>query len=72
MNERIELKPCPFCGGNAKLVDHTFWNDTTKSFSYKSYGVMCRHCGVQGFQFYETEEEAINAWNRRATDGKAD
>ena len=56
-----ELKPCPFCGGKARVTEFAGW----------FYGMClcydeCRTCGpVKG-----TKEEAIEAWNRRAEDGK--
>lgn len=55
-----ELKRCPFCGG--KVVEfsiHNFWPDE------KTYGVKCYKCGSQSNQFYDSEEEAAAAWNRR-------
>lgn len=51
-----ELKPCPFCGGNARL---TIWTPTAASIS-------CIMCGAH-FNTY-TEAEAIEAWNTRAND----
>ena len=33
-----ELKPCPFCNGNASLV-------STKKLSYKAWVVTCDKCG---------------------------
>lgn len=48
-----ELKPCPFCGGEAKTVtDYYFWN------------TRCANCGATGWQCC-TEAEAIEAWNTR-------
>lgn len=79
-----ELKPCPFCGGEAKV-----------SLMEKTYGacgarIVCKNCRVRT-RFYSTHEtivngktittplteegkrrgikEAIEAWNRRVSDG---
>ena len=52
-----ELKPCPFCGGKAEMKSYTrFW-------------VACDDC-LSETSTYSTKEEAIEAWNRRAKDGK--
>lgn len=54
------LKPCPFCGGEAKLEHYE--ND--------GYLPMCSVDGCFGMIeiWFETPEEAIEAWNRRYTD----
>lgn len=54
-----ELKPCPFCGGEAKIRDYSI-QDLGPEID-----VFCTNCGGQTF-VYETEGEAIEAWNRRA------
>ena len=59
-----ELKPCPFCGGEAKL-EHLM----------KSSIVYCGSCmaSSKSIEFspeYASDEKAIEAWNRRAEDGK--
>ena len=54
-----ELKPCPFCGGEAEIL-------TAESMhgGYLS-GIMCNDCRSRG-DVYDTEAEAIEAWNTRA------
>ena len=59
-----ELKPCPFCGGEAVLVEKT------------SYGgnifvrVECKLCGAMAGNesislYHSAAERAIERWNRR-------
>jgi Lar family restriction alleviation protein len=60
-----ELKPCPFCGGEAETGYAI--ND------YNRWGVICKCCGasveVEEWKGVEdTEGNAIAAWNRRAGD----
>lgn len=67
-----ELKPCPFCGGEAGSV---------KVVGLGVAYVECKVCGAMvgrtrkiistrcGNLHYTTREEAIEAWNRRAGDG---
>ena len=50
-----KLKPCPFCGGEAKLERGTTQLD---NFVY------CSDCG-SGTRFFNTKQSAIEAWNRR-------
>ena len=50
-----ELKPCPFCGGTAKV-----------SLFLGNYCVTCTECmGAISPARKQTKEEAIKAWNRR-------
>lgn len=53
-----ELKPCPFCGGEAKQSGEKF-ERTILSWVY------CTSCGAAG-GYRGTEAEAIDAWNTRA------
>ncbi len=62
----IELKPCPFCGGEAVINEipphkHTFVNmPDCEGFTY----IECTRCG--GTVAADTTQQAIEAWNRRA------
>ena len=50
-----ELKPCPFCGGEAEIERYTI----------KPY-VACMKCGCSMPDRHQTAEQAIEAWNARA------
>lgn len=59
-----ELKPCPFCGSDAQL-DYLGYRDKTKNHAV----IRCKRCGAQIIRSVSIDRlsEAINAWNRRAT-----
>lgn len=58
-----ELKPCPFCGGEANTLHRPHVIDWR-------YSVGCNDDECRGFiglsWLYKTEAEAIAAWNTRA------
>ena len=54
-----DLKPCPFCGGEARMQYHKI--DGCK----KTYGVVCLKCMIQFDTFFLLKEEAIKAWNHQ-------
>ena len=73
---KLELKPCPFCGAEEIHVNRVYiysvsnadeivpivvdeWADLVE------VNVTCLSCGLGGYT-EETEEEAIEAWNKRA------
>jgi Lar family restriction alleviation protein len=60
----LKLKPCPFCGGEARLL----LNAKRKIYGKDEYrtGVVacCNVCEAR--MFYGSEKLAIEAWNRRA------
>ena len=58
-----ELKPCPFCGGEAKIKCGEIVNRYNTAV-YRHYHVECMSCGVDTRNF-DTDDEAIEAWNRR-------
>lgn len=70
-SENINLLPCPFCGGEAKLrkKNRTIINGTTRRNCY----VYCLDCDARAERFvYEDfaepryfHDRAIEAWNSR-------
>lgn len=63
----MELKPCPFCGCEAVILI-----DATRPSPYRDrLRVGCETAGCRGFYhaawaYYETLEQAAEAWNTRA------
>lgn len=53
------LKPCPFCGGEAKLYE-----------SVALYKVRCNDCGASAFGI--SVKEVVASWNRRVNDMEDD
>lgn len=63
MNHKYYLKPCPFCGGEgAGIQDHHGYYSVT--CGYYNDATSSKHC-FQDWGKFETEEDAIKAWNRR-------
>ena len=58
-----ELKRCPFCGSVGEIERKTVLNLWIVQCSNPS----CPASYMIGFD-YDTEEEAVEAWNRRAKD----
>ena len=69
----MKLKPCPFCGGMA-ILRSTYQYVRANTLALQYYV----RCGNDTCELYvatcnrNTEEEAIEAWNRRVTDERAD
>ena len=57
----VELKPCPFCGGKAEMLN----------YSSNEWLVECTKCQGMVEKWCKTEEEAIINWNRRKPIEKA-
>ena len=56
--ENKDLLPCPFCGGEAEIINP--WFDKNKILLNHDEG-----CIVNVAVFFKTKEEAIAAWNTR-------
>lgn len=60
----MELKPCPFCGGEAEVIPLPSYNSNKCK-----YFVTCLCCGVETPRTSRTGKNAIERWNRRFDDG---
>lgn len=64
-----ELKPCPFCGGEAERL---YWYDSNLGGVYTNipwgdgemHIIRCKKCGAETTK-YKTLRGCFNAWNRR-------
>ena len=64
----IELKPCPFCGGSARMRKVMRVNGKPPYYEVLCDDTTERHCGVAPLSDkYADAESAAAAWNRRAT-----
>lgn len=60
-----DLKPCPFCGGDADIM-------LDEVGVFVEYLPCCQSCDGMIERWFNTEEEAAAAWNRRAENGGKD
>ena len=60
-DEVSDLKPCPFCGGEAIMQQHRIDKRYTETWIY------CKDCFEQTRPYFSVKE-AIEEWNRRADD----
>ena len=65
-SELMSLLACPFCGSEALLIK-------SETIYCENYAVMCSGekdgdcAGLGGSSRYDEEEEAVAAWNKRAS-----
>lgn len=59
----IELKPCPFCGSPARIIERKYLS---------AYDIKCTICNSKTDQWFDTPEDAAEFWNRRAYDDNSD
>ena len=60
-----QLKACPFCGGEAKIVD---WYISGVA-NHKNYFVMCKVCG-RNSKNRNALNKAVSEWNTRPIEDK--
>ena len=68
----IELKPCPFCGGQVNITNYGYGDGYIIDHpnAFKAGGVVL--CPISNYEgegvgalYYDTEQEAADAWNKR-------
>lgn len=57
------LKPCPFCGGQAEILNKINYNTNTYRFF-----ATCMNCGVETPRTARNTQQAADAWNRRTAE----
>lgn len=56
----MKIKKCPFCGGDARLVEHRYLYGRDRR-----YGIRCEACKAESAPNYATMQAALDAWNKR-------
>ena len=56
MDDNIDLKPCPFCGGDVKIIQNS-WT--------LSYYIMCPNGHIFECYDFKDQNKLIFQWNRR-------
>ena len=63
----MNLKPCPFCGCSAISSSEQRHSGTKDKFYFVGCGGFGCIASLHSMnRYYKTEQEAENAWNRRA------
>lgn len=61
-----QLKPCPFCGGEARIYVYDHFDEYQGNLT--TYRVECAKCWAS-VGLYTTDKKAIEMWNRRVNNG---
>ena len=61
--DNLTLKPCPFCGGQPKLVT----GNDKKQCCMSRFRIVCKECGA-GTRWYVNTDEAWVSWDGRVTE----
>ncbi|GMO52414.1 MAG: hypothetical protein Pg6C_18050 [Treponemataceae bacterium] len=65
----VELKPCPFCGGEVGLGE--IWQASNNNRQFYCWRFSCKNetCGIKAGTYIKDKDQAIAAWNRRVAEG---
>lgn len=61
------LKPCPFCGGEARCYSDPDEMEDSEGRIW-AYYISCDRCAATSGWYFSRDHAAV-AWNRRVTDG---
>lgn len=59
-----KAKPCHLCNGGAEFYHSFITDDYGIEITGWKTAVSCRFCGRVKTEYYETEAEAVNEWNK--------
>ena len=62
--ERAQLKPCPFCGGEARRFDISTADELDPNAG--GSGIECVSCSASTALHFDRKENLEDSWNRRA------
>ena len=57
MQDKTELKPCPFCGGEPEII-------RLKYNCRRYYKISCKKCNIRQYR-KRKKHEAVSEWNTR-------
>lgn len=64
-----ELKPCPFCGGEAEMVTYSGKKQVVYIECSGCNALMGNprpiHSAMRGKLYFESESDLVDAWNKR-------
>lgn len=63
----VELKPCPFCGGEARRVDCDDLPEDDPNVGGSL--IECTKCFACTAVHFDRKEHLVDSWNRRAPSG---
>jgi hypothetical protein len=67
-----ELKPCPFCGGEADIRHEHRWISGMNG-GYSGTYIVCKKCCCRTCTYdWEDEDQMYEAWNRRVDNEHTD
>lgn len=61
-----ELKPCPFCGGNAERLDVPDEDDVDGGVNAGGSCIQCVRCAASTALHFDRKENLVSSWNSRA------
>lgn len=75
MKTETNLKPCPFCGGEVKIIGIEDCGDYSHGAFKRYFTPECQNENCIAYCldcYFETREEAVEAWNHRASPWRTD
>ena len=71
-NGEYELKPCPFCSGQPKLMDKQFFEELDSDHGRACITIECKNCDIEMYDHTSDEHDyyvraflVADKWNRR-------